>query len=162
MTPTESGLALYHHARFVLRQMDQGAVDRRQESGPVQGMVSVGLPATTLLAVGLPLIKRSAKNIRVSFSQCRRGHERTYRADDAARATGPRYPVHQQRVSSKLDATPLLGKNCSSCSPDKSGYLPARRTTMTVDEVARLPLILPTSKARPAPARGRGIPNAAT
>ena len=58
VAPTEHGLALYHHARFVLRQMDQAMSIARQGSGAVQGMVSVGLPATTVGALGLPLVRR--------------------------------------------------------------------------------------------------------
>jgi LysR family transcriptional regulator, regulatory protein for tcuABC len=58
VTPTDNGLALYHHARFILRQLDQAMAIARQESGAVQGMVSVGLPATTVSALGLPLVRR--------------------------------------------------------------------------------------------------------
>src|ERR1700754_2366293 len=56
VTPTDNGLALYHHARFMLRQLDQALSIARQESGEVRGMVSVGLPATTVSAIGLPLV----------------------------------------------------------------------------------------------------------
>ena len=58
VAPTENGLALYHHARFMLRQLDQAMSIARQESGAVHGMVSVGLPATTVAALGLPLVRR--------------------------------------------------------------------------------------------------------
>ncbi|MFO1116029.1 MAG: LysR substrate-binding domain-containing protein [Beijerinckiaceae bacterium] len=144
VTPTESGLALYHHARFVLRQMDQALSIARQESGPVQGMVSVGLPATTLLAVGLPLMKAVREKypgILLNVVEGMSGHiaqmMRLGQLDLAILFTND--------VSSKLDATPLLEEELFVLFPDKSGYLPARRTSMTVDEVARLPLILPTS-----------------
>ena len=56
--PTDNGLALYHHARFMLRQLDQALSIARQESGEAHGMVSVGLPATTVSAIGLPLVRR--------------------------------------------------------------------------------------------------------
>ena len=58
VAPTDNGLALYHHARFMLRQLDQALSIARKESGAVQGMVSVGLPATTVSALGLPLVRR--------------------------------------------------------------------------------------------------------
>src|SRR5262245_35450365 len=49
---TDNGLALYHHARFMLRQLDQALSIARKESGTVQGMVSVGLASTTASALG--------------------------------------------------------------------------------------------------------------
>ncbi len=58
VTPTENGLALYHHARFMLRQLDQALSVARQETGEAQGMVSVGLSPSTLSAIGLPLVER--------------------------------------------------------------------------------------------------------
>ena len=54
VTPTENGAALHHHARFILRQLDQALSIARQEPGTVHGMVSVGLAATTVCAVGAP------------------------------------------------------------------------------------------------------------
>src|SRR3546814_12838976 len=42
----------------MLRQLEQALSIARAESGAVQGMVSVGLPATTVAAVGLPLVRR--------------------------------------------------------------------------------------------------------
>src|SRR5690606_14007600 len=57
VTPTESGLALYHRACFILRQLDQALSIARQESGEVRGMVSLGLPAPTASAIGLPLVR---------------------------------------------------------------------------------------------------------
>jgi len=51
VVPTENGLALYHHARFMLRQLEQALSIARKDSGAVQGMVSVGLPATPVSAL---------------------------------------------------------------------------------------------------------------
>src|SRR3546814_20324470 len=42
----------------MLRQLDQALSIARAESGAFQGMVSVGLPATTVAAIGLPLVRR--------------------------------------------------------------------------------------------------------
>jgi LysR family tcuABC transcriptional regulator len=42
----------------MLRQLDQAMSIARQESMAVQGMVSVGLAATTAAALGLPLVRR--------------------------------------------------------------------------------------------------------
>ena len=58
VSPTENGLALYHHAQFMLRQLDQALSIACSEAGAIQGMVSVGLPATTVSAIGLQLVRR--------------------------------------------------------------------------------------------------------
>ena len=63
VTPTENGLALYHHARFMMRQLDQALSIARRETGDVHGMVSIGLPATTVAAIGVPLVR----NVRANF-----------------------------------------------------------------------------------------------
>ena len=43
----------------MLRQLDQALSIARSEAGAaIQGMVSVGLPATTVSAIGLPLVRR--------------------------------------------------------------------------------------------------------
>ena len=42
----------------MLRQLDQALSIAREESGAVRGMVSLGLPATTVCALGMPLVQR--------------------------------------------------------------------------------------------------------
>ena len=144
VTPTESGLALYHHARFMLRQLDQALSIARQESGVVQGMVSVGLPATTVLAVGLPLMKRIHEKypgILLNVVEGMSGHIghmiKLGQLDLAI--------LFSNDVSSKLDATALLEEELFVLLPENSPYAPPKRTSVTLAEVAALPLILPTS-----------------
>ncbi len=144
VTPTESGLALYHHARFMLRQLDQALSIARQESGVVQGMVSVGLPATTVLAVGLPLMKsihEKYPGILLNVVEGMSGHighmMRLGQLDLAI--------LFSNDVSSKLDATALLEEELFVLLPENSGYVPPKMTSITLAEVAALPLILPTS-----------------
>jgi len=77
VAPTDNGLALYHHARFMLRQLDQALSIARKESGAMQGMVSVGLPATTVSALGLPLVRRIRErypNILINVVEGMSGH----------------------------------------------------------------------------------------
>ena len=47
VTPTENGEALYHHAKFMLRQMEQAVAVARQETAAVGGRVALGLAPTT-------------------------------------------------------------------------------------------------------------------
>jgi len=49
VSPTENGLALYHHARFMLRQLDQALSIARAETGAVQG-IDVEATAEAMLA----------------------------------------------------------------------------------------------------------------
>lgn len=144
VTPTESGLALYHHARFMLRQLDQALSIARQESGVVQGMVSVGLPATTVLAVGLPLMKsihEKYPGILLNVVEGMSGHighmMRLGQLDLAI--------LFSNDVSSKLDATALLEEELFVLLPENSPYVQPKRMSVTLAEVAALPLILPTS-----------------
>jgi LysR family tcuABC transcriptional regulator len=143
VTPTDNGLALYHHARFMLRQMDQALPIARQEAGEVRGMVSLGLPATTVVAIGLPLMRcihEKYPGILLNVVEGMSGHiaqmMRLGQLDLAILFT--------HDISSKLDATPLLEEELFVLLPDRSDLVPANRTSLTVAEVATLPLILPT------------------
>ncbi|PWC39794.1 LysR substrate-binding domain-containing protein [Azospirillum sp. TSO35-2] len=144
ITPTENGLALYHHARFVLRQLDQALSIARQEVGEIQGMVSVGLPATTVLAIGLPLMKRIREKypgILLNVVEGMSGHiahmMRLGQLDIAILFTND--------VSSQLESTPLLEEELFVVFPESSGYASPERTEISVAEVAQIPLILPTN-----------------
>jgi LysR family transcriptional regulator, regulatory protein for tcuABC len=141
--PTENGLALYHHARFMLRQLDHALSIARQDSAEVSGMVSVGLPATTVLAIGLPLtkcIRAKYPGILLNVVEGMSGHiahmMRLGQLDLAI--------LFNNDVSSKLDAIPLLDEELFVLLPAESPLVPRTRHSITVAEVARLPLILPT------------------
>lgn len=144
VTPTENGLALYHHALFVLRQMDQALSIARQDAGAIHGMVSVGLPATTVLAIGLPLMKairQQYPGILLNVVEGMSGHiAQMMRLGQLDLAI-----LFSNDVSSKLDATALLEEELFVLFPQSSPYAPVGRASMTVAEVAELPLILPTS-----------------
>lgn len=143
VTPTDNGLALYHHARFMLRQLDQALSIARQEAGEVRGMVSLGLPSTTLVALGLPLMRRIHQKypgILLNVVEGMSGHiaqmMRLGQLDLAILFTND--------VSTKLDATPLLDEELFVLLPRDSKLVPSRQSSITVAEVAKLPLILPT------------------
>jgi LysR family transcriptional regulator, regulatory protein for tcuABC len=144
VTPTDNGVALYHHARFMLRQLDQALSIARQEAGEARGMVSLGLPATTVVAIGLPLMKRIHEKypgILLNVVEGMSGHigqmMRLGQLDLAILFTND--------VSSKLDATPLLEEELFVLLPESSSFISRRKTSITIAEVAALPLILPTA-----------------
>lgn len=142
--PTENGLALYHHARFMLRQMDQALSIARKDITDVQGMVSLGLPPTTQRAIGLALMKRVRSKypgILLNVVEGMSGHIaqmiRLGQLDIAI--------LFSNDVSSKLCAEPLLEEELFVIFPEKSGYVPHNRKTVSISELAQIPLILPTS-----------------
>lgn len=144
VAPTDNGLALYHHARFMLRQLDQALSIARQESKAVQGMVSVGLPATTVSALGLPLVRRIRERypgILVNVVEGMSGHigqmMRLGQLDLAVLFGGD--------VAREVSVDVLLEEELFVMLPRHSPLVGARRTSLTISEAAELPLILPTS-----------------
>jgi LysR family tcuABC transcriptional regulator len=145
VAPTENGLALYHHARFMLRQLEQAMSIARQETGAVHGMVSVGLPATTVAALGLPLVRRVRERfpgILLNVVEGMSGHLgqmiRVGRLDLAI--------LFGNDIAPDLAVEPLLDEELFVMLPKHSTLVPARRTSLTIAEAAALPLILPTSE----------------
>ena len=145
VVPTENGLALYHHARFMLRQLDQAMSIARQESGAVHGMVSVGLPATTVLALGLPLVRRVRErypSILLNVVEGMSGHlgqmMRLGQLDLAV--------LFSSNVAPDVAIDILLEEELFVILPQDSALVAARRTSLTLAEAAALPLILPTGE----------------
>jgi LysR family transcriptional regulator, regulatory protein for tcuABC len=143
VTPTENGSALYHHARFMLRQLDQAMSIARQGSGGVRGMVSIGLPSTTLAAIGLPLVRRVRARypgILLNIVEGMSGHLghmiRLGQLDVAI--------LFNSDVSADLTTTTLLDEELFVLLPAQSLLIPEGRHSLTIAEVSRLPLILPT------------------
>ena len=143
VVPTENGLALYHHARYMLRQLDQALSIARKESGAMQGMVSVGLPATTVSALGLALVRRVREafpGILLNVVEGMSGHlgqmMRMGQLDLAV--------LFAPDVGPDLSMEPLLEEELFVMLPRHSKLVAPRRTTLTIAEAAALPLILPT------------------
>lgn len=144
VAPTDNGLALYHHARFMLRQLDQALSIARQESRAVQGMVSVGLSATTVSALGLPLVRRIRERypgILVNVVEGMSGYighmMRLGQLDLAVLFGGD--------IAREVTVDALLEEELFVMLPRHSSLVAARRTSLTIAEAAELPLILPTS-----------------
>jgi LysR family tcuABC transcriptional regulator len=144
VAPTENGLALYHHARFMLRQLDQALSIARKESGAVQGMVSVGLPATTVSALGLPLVRRIRErypNILLNVVEGMSGHlgqmMRLGQLDLAI--------LFASDVALDMSVEPLLDEELFVLLPTHSTLIAPHRTSLSIAEAAALPLILPTT-----------------
>ena len=143
VAPTGNGLALYHHARFMLRQQEQALAIARQDAGEIRGMVSLGLPATTLHAMGLPLVRRIRDRhpgILLNVVEGTAG----------SLAQMLRHDELDLAVLFDLDACPqgraeqLLDEELFVLLPQESDFVAAGREAVGLEEVARLPLLLPT------------------
>jgi LysR family tcuABC transcriptional regulator len=143
VTPTENGAALHHHARFILRQLDQALSIARQEPGTVHGMVSVGLAATTVCAVGVPFMRRIREKypgIVLNVVEGMSGHlaqmMRMGQLDLAILFSRDAVP--------DLPAEPLVEEELFVMLPQDSDLVPPRRIKLSCEDTAALPLILPT------------------
>ncbi|WP_040485088.1 LysR substrate-binding domain-containing protein [Lutibaculum baratangense] len=141
--PTENGLALYHHARFLLRQLDQAVTIARSQAGEVQGMVTVGLPATTVAAIGLTLVQRIRErypSILLNVVEGMSGHigqlMRLGQLDLSV--------LFGDDVSPDLSTEPLLVEELFLMVPEHSRFVRKGLTSITIAEASAIPLILPT------------------
>jgi LysR family tcuABC transcriptional regulator len=144
VAPTDNGLALYHHARFMLRQLEQALSIARRESAVMQGMVSVGLPATTVSALGLPLVRRIRErypSILLNVVEGMSGHlgqmMRMGQLDLAV--------LFGSDVAPDVKVEPLLEEELFVLLPKHSRLVAPRRTSVPIAKAAALPLILPTA-----------------
>jgi len=60
--PTDAGAKLYHHARLVLRQMQDLEADVVVDGSGAVGQVAIGLPTSMAAVLGPQLVKRLAKD----------------------------------------------------------------------------------------------------
>ncbi len=143
VTPTDNGVALYHHALFILRQMDQALTIARKDSTEVHGMASLGLPATTVMAIGLPLMRRLRErypNVLLNVVEGMSGHlGQMLRAGALDMAI-----LFSPDAAPGLPATPLLDEDLFILLPKSSTLVAPDRDSLTLSETAQLPLILPT------------------
>lgn len=143
VVPTENGEALYHHAKFMLRQLDQAVAVARQETALVSGRVALGLAPTTVARLGLPLLQHlRAKypGLLLNVIEGLSGHlEHMTRVGQLDLAV-----LFSPAAASELSVEPLLEEELFVILPAESALLPAGRTSLTLAELARLPLILPS------------------
>jgi LysR family tcuABC transcriptional regulator len=106
-------------------------------------MVSVGLPATTVAALGLPLVRRvreRSPSIMLNVVEGMSGHlgqmMRLGQLDLAV--------LFASDVALDLSVEPLLDEELFVILPKKSALVAPRRTSIAIEEAAALPLILPT------------------
>jgi len=144
VTPTENGAALHHHAKFVLRQLDQLLSIARQEPGTIGGMVSLGLAATTVCAVGVALVRRIRERypgIVLNVVEGMSGHL----AQMMQLGQLDLCILFSGNAISDLPSEPVIEEELFVMLPTDSSLVAPGLTKLSLAEAAALPLILPTS-----------------
>lgn len=143
VTPTDNGEALYHHAKFMLRQLDQAVAVARQETAAVSGRVALGLAPTTVARLGLPLLQHLRAMypaVLLNVVEGLSGHlEHMTRVGQLDLAV-----LFSPAAASELTVEPLLEEELFVIVPAESSLVAADRDALTLTEVAGLPLILPS------------------
>lgn len=143
VTPTENGEALYHHAKFMLRQLDQAVTVARQETAALNGRVALGLAPTTVCRLGLPLLQHMRAKypgVLLNVVEGLSGHlEHMTRVGQLDLAV-----LFSQNAASDLTVEPLLEETLFVILPVHSMLVAADRQSLTLREVGALPLILPS------------------
>jgi LysR family transcriptional regulator, regulatory protein for tcuABC len=143
VTATENGTALYHHAKFMLRQLDQAVSVARQDTAALSGRVTLGLAPTTNCQIGLPLIRHLREKLPgviVNVVEGLSGHlEHMTRVGQLDLAV-----LFNQKAAAELTVEPLLEEDLFVILPRSSTLVAADRESLTLAEIADLPLILPS------------------
>lgn len=143
VVPTENGEALYHHAKFMLRQLDQAVAVARQDTAALNGRVALGLAPTTVCRLGLPLLRHlriKYPGVLLNIVEGLSGHlEHMTRVGQLDLAV-----LFSQNAASELTVEPLLEEMLFVILPADSDLVPPDRQSLTMQEVGALPLVLPS------------------
>jgi LysR family tcuABC transcriptional regulator len=143
VTATENGAALYDHAKFMLRQLDQAVAVARQDTAALSGRVTLGLAPTTNSQLGLPLIRhlrQKLPGVMVNVVEGLSGHlEHMTRVGQLDLAV-----LFSTKAAAELSVEPLLEEDLFVILPAASALVAPGRVTLTLAEAAALPLILPS------------------
>src|SRR5262245_676319 len=133
VTPTENGTALYHHAKFMLRQLDQAVSVARQDTAALSGRVTLGLAPTTNCQLGLPLIRylrSKLPGVVVNVVEGLSGHlEHMTRVGQLDLAV-----LFSQKAAAELTVEPLLEEELFVILPKASALVPPDRSSLTLAE----------------------------
>jgi LysR family transcriptional regulator, regulatory protein for tcuABC len=143
VAPTDNGEALYHHAKFMLRQLEQAVAVARRDTAALSGRVALGLAPTTVCQLGLPLMRHLRQRhpgIVLNIVEGLSGHlEHMTRVNQLDLAV-----LFSPTAASELTVEALLEEELFVILPAESVLVPPRQCSLTLGEVAALPLILPS------------------
>jgi len=143
VTATENGEALYHHAKFMLRQLDQAMAVARQDRVTLSGRVTIGLAPTTVCQLGMPLmqhLRSKYPGVLLNIVEGLSGHlEHMARVGQLDLAV-----LFRSNAAAELSVEPLLEEELFVILPVDSKLVPKSKRSLTLQEVASLPMILPS------------------
>src|SRR5262245_48665344 len=127
----------------MLRQLDQAISVARQETAAVSGRVTLGLAPTTVCCLGLPLLqhlRRQYPGVVLNIVEGLSGHlEHMTRVGQLDLAV-----LFRPNAAAELSVQPLFDEELFVIVPRDSALVPAQRVSLSLQEVAALPLILPS------------------
>jgi LysR family nitrogen assimilation transcriptional regulator len=139
--PTEAGLLLRDHAQIILRQIDRAKLSVADLAGPPRGKIAVGLTPTLNLILATQLVER-----------CRRDYPNVALAIVDAMSEDLMEWVENDRIDlafsynpaavQGLVCEPLVTEDLCLIGPGNSAF--ANRDTVTLSDIADLPMILPS------------------
>jgi len=140
--PTENGEALYHHAKYMLRQLEEAVYVARQDYSNVKGRVTLGLAPTTVAVLGLPLLKHLRERhpgIVLSIVSLHSGYlEGVAQAGQLDVAV-----IFRPNAASEMRFEPLLEEELFLILPADSAFVGPSKRELTLGEIAQVPLVLP-------------------
>lgn len=141
--PTENGHGLYQHAKFILRQIDEAMNIARRDHYNVSGRVTIGLPPTTVCALGLPLLRHLQSEypgIVLNVIEGHSGHlEHMARIGQLDMAI-----LFNPNAAAEMRVEPLLEEELFVIVSKDSRLVAPGRTDILLHELPTLPLIMPS------------------
>lgn len=140
---TAKGLALYRHAKFILRQFDHALQAARETRDEVSGRVILGLPPTTNCQLGVPIVERlqrSHPGIILNLVEGLSGNLQT----QAFNGELDLVILFSADAIPDWHHVPLLTEELFFVHAPDARLLPQAPTGITLLEAADVPLILPS------------------
>lgn len=145
VSPTSAGRILYRQAKTILRQIEQAMTSARETKDVITGLVTLGLPPTTMANIGVALTERlreSQPGIQLNLVEGLSGDlQRQARAGDLDITV-----LFTQEGVPGWSCEALLREELFLVLPMDERYFPFETTSVSLREIAGLPLILPSSK----------------
>ncbi|WP_354683327.1 LysR substrate-binding domain-containing protein [Cupriavidus necator] len=137
--PTETGHILYRHAKMVLRQMDEARAAVRHGRDVPSGHVTVGLPTSTSRVLAVPLLQRIAASLPEVTVEIVEGSSADL-ADAVALQKLDLAIAMDAQQRPNMHLVPLLDEQLMAVGPPQG----QARDTLTLAEIAAMPLLLPS------------------
>jgi LysR family transcriptional regulator, nitrogen assimilation regulatory protein len=143
ITPTEAGLLLREHANIILRQIERAKLSLTDLSGPPRGKIAVGVTPTLNLILAAQLVERCIRDYpSVSLSIVGGMSEDLMKWIESDRLDLA-FSYNPSAVQG-LMCEPLLIEDLCLISPGSTPGARSNEESASLDEVADLPLILPS------------------